>query len=175
VSNKPVSEFMRQNTDGIKDLYDSERKQLTEIKTMMQMRHSFRGVKTIDQEDAIKRTFTHECVQRCAEIGLVVDVLWEWEKRECPRCKIKFDADQVCPGCQGFGNTIMSPDCTDEPDSMDLIWTPLICVVDRTTKLAEYDHDRQKHEVTSGLLDGKAGYIREDGTFREDPLRKLII
>lgn len=135
----------------VKDLYDSEKRALHGIKLALSARHSFKGVKTIDQEDAVKRAFTHEAQQRCAEIGLVVDVLWDWEDDKT--------GDR-------------SPNVSDDPDDNNLYWNPKIVVVARTEKLAEFDHDRLKHEIRSGLLDGKVGEIREDGTFREDARKK---
>lgn len=137
--------------DGLKDLYDSEKKALHGIRIALAAKHSFKGVLTIDQEDAVKRAFTHEAHQRCAEIGLIVDVLWEWEDENTGE---------------------RSPDVSDDPDDKNLYWNPRIVVIGRTDKLDEYDHDRQKFEVRSGLLDGKAGEIRADGSFREDPRKK---
>lgn len=39
----------------------------------------------------------------------------------------------------------------------------------------ETDHDRMKWGIQHGLADGQAGFIREDGTKHEEPIKKLII
>ncbi|OBY33482.1 hypothetical protein [Mycolicibacter kumamotonensis] len=139
----------------VAELYDSEKKALRGIVAALMQRHSFRGVLTVDQEDAVKRTFAEEARERCAEIGLVVDVLWTWEDENNP---------------DNF-----SPNVSDDPDDKNLYWNPKVVVVARTDKLPEYDHERQKHEITSGLLNGDGGFIREDGSKRDDPIKKLII
>lgn len=135
----------------ISNVYDHERKALADIRRVLLAKHAFRGVMTIDQESAIQRTFSREAAERCAEIGLVVDVLWEWTD-------------------ENTGET--SPDVSDDISDRNLYWKPRIVIVGRTDKLAEFDHDRQKAEVRSGLLDGKVGEIREGGEFREDFKRK---
>lgn len=55
------------------------------------------------------------------------------------------------------------------------IWMPGVEPIGRTRPEAETDHDRVKYGITHGLLDGQAGYIREDGRKTEDPAKKLII
>ncbi|QDH91812.1 hypothetical protein SEA_PHRAPPUCCINO_137 [Mycobacterium phage Phrappuccino] len=170
-------------SDGIQDLYDSERAALRDIERVLRQRHSFKGVMTIDQEDAIKRTFEQEARERCAEIGLVVDIQWHWEKHGCPTCSarqgrpITFDGTLKCPACGQEGQRVGgSPDVSDDPADNNLYWNPRLIVTDRINKLkiGEYDHDRQRHEIRSGLLDGNVGTIREDGSWREDPKRKDI-
>lgn len=136
--------------DGLKDLYDSERKAVRAIKDAVQLRHCYRGMSS-SEEEANMRAFTNEIVNRCAEIGLVVDVLWDWEDEK---------------------KGTRSPDVSDDPEDNNLYFYPKVIVTDRIEALGEYDHDRQKHEVQSGLLDGKAGVIRENGEFREDSIRK---
>lgn len=51
---------------------------------------------------------------------------------------------------------------------------PQITILGRTDAHAGTDHDRIKTEVAAGLQDGKAGYVREDGTWHEDPIKKTI-
>lgn len=51
---------------------------------------------------------------------------------------------------------------------------PNVTVLGRTEPEGGTDHTLIQHEVTKGL-DGKAGYIREDGTWSEDPIRKNIL
>ena len=61
----------------------------------------------------------------------------------------------------------------DEDDLIPL-FVPKIRIVGRTKHETETDHDRLKFEITHGMADGQAGYIREDGTKTEDPIRKII-
>ena len=42
----------------LKDIYDSERNALAEIRRILTGRHSFRGVVLPDQEEVIQRAFT---------------------------------------------------------------------------------------------------------------------
>ena len=156
----------------LKDIYESERKALVEIRRVLMGRHSFKGVLHQDQEEAIQRTFTKEATERCADIGLVVDVLWHWEIWECPGCGTKHEAQvYVCPSCGAEVVRKGSPDVSDNPDDPNLYWNPAIVVTGRTEKISGYDHERQQHEVQRGVFTGKAGGVREDGSFRED-LRK---
>lgn len=156
----------------LKDIYDSERKALAEIRRILTGRHSFRGVVLPDQEEAIQRAFTKEAVERCADIGLVVDVLWHWETWECPGCGIKHEVGTyLCPSCGAEVVRKGSPDVSDNPDDPNLYWNPAIVVTGRTEKISGYDHERQQYEVQRGVFTGKAGGVRESGEFRED-LRK---
>jgi len=71
-------------SDGIKDLYDSERKRLQEIVYQLRVKHSFRGVSSLKQESDIKFAFEQEAINRCAEIGLIVSVQWDPEVADDP-------------------------------------------------------------------------------------------
>lgn len=51
---------------------------------------------------------------------------------------------------------------------------PSVTITGRTKKETERDHDRLKHEITHGLADGQAGYLREDGSKHEDPIKRII-
>lgn len=51
---------------------------------------------------------------------------------------------------------------------------PSISFPDRIKDEPETDHDRIKHEVTHGLDGGQPGFIREDGSWHEEPKKKLI-
>lgn len=51
---------------------------------------------------------------------------------------------------------------------------PLVTLTGRVKKEEETDHSRIQWEVQNGLLDGKKGVIRPDGSFREDSARKNI-
>ena len=52
---------------------------------------------------------------------------------------------------------------------------PSVTIKGRLKKEGETDHDRIQWGVTKGLLDGQAGYIREDGSKHEEPIKKLIL
>jgi hypothetical protein len=51
---------------------------------------------------------------------------------------------------------------------------PSVTITGRVKKETERDHDRLKHEITAGMADGQAGFIREDGSKHEDPIKKII-
>jgi hypothetical protein len=146
------------NGPGIKDLYDSERKALRNIAYAMRLKHSFKGVETVPEEERLKASFTREIRNRCGEIGLIVDVEWVWDDIDEKTGELKAQ----------------SPDVSDDPGDNNLYWLPRIIVTGRTDKLPEYDHDKQQWEVTEGILDGDPGYIREDGSLREDPKKRDI-
>lgn len=52
---------------------------------------------------------------------------------------------------------------------------PSIAFLGRTkNKETEIDHDRMRHGIVTGKVDGVKGYIREDGQLHEEPRKKLI-
>ena len=55
------------------------------------------------------------------------------------------------------------------------VWLPHIEVTGRNKAESETDHDRVQWGVVKGLADGQPGYIREDGSRHEEPLRKDIL
>lgn len=118
----------------------------------MRLKHSFRGVRGVPEEDQIKAAFAHEVKNRCAEIGLVTDVEWVWYDEK---------------------TKTQSPDVSDDPDDNTLYWIPRVVVTGRTHTLSEYDHDQQQFEITRGVLE-EPGFIRPDGTISEDPKKKDI-
>lgn len=73
-----------QRNDGIRDLYDSERKKLQEILYKLRLKHSFRGVVGFKQEADIKFAFEQEAIGRCAELGLIVNIQWDPEVSDDP-------------------------------------------------------------------------------------------
>lgn len=50
---------------------------------------------------------------------------------------------------------------------------PLITILGKLFQ-HETDYDKIKHDIVTGRVDGQAGYVREDGTLREDPKKKTI-
>lgn len=55
------------------------------------------------------------------------------------------------------------------------VFQPTVEISGRTRPETETDHDRVRYGVVKGLADGQAGYVREDGTKREDPKSKDIL
>jgi hypothetical protein len=55
------------------------------------------------------------------------------------------------------------------------VWMPGIEIYGRNKAEQEHDHDRHKWGVVRGLADGQKGYVREDGTKHEEPLKKIIL
>ena len=146
--------------EGVEELYDSERDAILNIRNDMLKKHSFRGVVTVKEEDEVKRKFTNEMCSRCLDIGFVVEVEWSWESEE-------KDADGI-PLHQ-------SPCVSSRVDDPNLYWLPRVVFIARTEKQGEFDHDKQKHEVRSGLLDGKVGVIDPNtGLLSDDPKKKNI-
>ena len=146
--------------EGVKELYDSERQAVLNVRADMLRKHSFRGVITVKDEMEIKRKFTNEMVSRCQDLGFVVEVEWSWESEE--------KDDDGIPKHQ-------SPCVSENAEDNNLYWIPRIVFVGRTDKLGEFDHDKMKHEVRSGLLDGKEGVIDPNtGLLSSDPKRKNI-
>lgn len=55
------------------------------------------------------------------------------------------------------------------------VWQPSLQDIHRLKEPLETDHDRKRHEIVTGQVDGIKGYIREDGSRHEDPIKKNII
>ena len=54
-------------------------------------------------------------------------------------------------------------------------YMPEVTISGRVRNETETDHDRMRYDIVRGLADGKPGYVREDGTLREDPKSKNIL
>lgn len=54
------------------------------------------------------------------------------------------------------------------------IHLPHLQVEGRNKVEQETDHDRFKYDVVKGLADGQPGYVREDGSKHEEPIKKII-
>lgn len=74
----------------------------------------------------------------------------------------------------GFEVEVEWMEAKKNPFGKATMYVPRISICGRTRKETEIDHDRMQHDVVSGLADGIKGYIREDGTEHEDPIRKII-
>jgi hypothetical protein len=53
---------------------------------------------------------------------------------------------------------------------------PRVVIQGRVTPESETDHDRMRHEIVSGMVDGVKGYVREGSSqLHEDPISKTIV
>lgn len=59
-------------------------------------------------------------------------------------------------------------------NDQNLFHVPSISIVGRTQSEESTDFERMQQEIVSGELDGQVGYLREDGTRREDARKKDI-
>lgn len=55
------------------------------------------------------------------------------------------------------------------------VWMAGVEPIGRTRKESGTDHDRYQWGVVKGLADGQQGYVREDGTKHEEPIKKIIL
>lgn len=148
--------------EGVKDLYESEKLAIKDIRDTMIRRYPPKDGLTPLEQAARRASFSNELKDRLAEAGFVGDVIWEWESEE------RHPEDPDLPLHQ-------SPDTTDIPGDMSLIYTPKVVVTGRTAKLLDYDHDRQKFEVREGVYDGVKGVIDPNtGKMREESKKKDI-
>ena len=81
-------------------------------------------------------------------------MLWEWDDPETGE---------------------FSPTVSDNEDDFNIYYLPRLIIESRIKPLTEVDHDRMRHEVVTGEADGQVGYMREDGSRREDPISKKIL
>ena len=63
---------------------------------------------------------------------------------------------------------------SDDEDDLIPMFIPKVRITGRTRHETETDHARLQWEITHGMADGQKGYIREDGSKREDPIKKII-
>ncbi|ACH62181.1 hypothetical protein MYRNA_214 [Mycobacterium phage Myrna] len=75
----------------------------------------------------------------------------------------------------GFEIEVEWHEASENPFGEAKMYVPRINIVGRTRKETEIDHDRMQHDIVTGKADGVAGYIREDGSEREDPIKKIIV
>lgn len=78
-------------------------------------------------------------------------------------------------GEAGFEITIEWREIADATGTSLGVTLPKIALSGRVKPETETDHDKLRHDIVKGLVDGKAGYIREDGKLHEEPKKKLII
>lgn len=97
-----------------------------------------------------KRLFEMAAHNEFGEIGLEVNVTWQEIYRESPFAEA------------GVGI----------PTG---VYLPQVEIAGRVKPESETDHDRFQWGVVKGLADGQPGYVREDGSRREDPIKKIIL
>ena len=66
------------------------------------------------------------------------------------------------------------PEVSDDPTDQTLYWNPRLIIDGRIEKLSEFDHDRQKHEVRKGTLDGVEGVVNPNTGLLGEPKKKDI-
>jgi hypothetical protein len=74
----------------------------------------------------------------------------------------------------GFIVEVEWMEAKENPFGPTKMYVPNVSIAGRTRKETEVDHDRMQHDIVHGLADGVKGYIREDGTEHEDPIKKII-
>jgi hypothetical protein len=132
------------SAEGVQELYPTERNAVISIRHELMQKHSFHKVSTESQENAVKRAFEAEAKDRLGQIGLRGDVVWNPEVYEMP--------DGTYP----------------------LVWEPDLVIYERINGTGSIDYERIQNEVRAGEADGKVGVIREDGTWREDAVKKNL-
>lgn len=70
--------------DGVQELYPTERNAVISIRHELLAKHSFKGVSTEAQENAVKRAFENEAVDRLSQIGLKAEIVWNAEVYAMP-------------------------------------------------------------------------------------------
>lgn len=130
--------------EGVQELYPTERNAVISIKHELMQKHSFHQVVTEAQENAVKRAFEAEAVDRLGQIGLRAEVVWQAEVYEFPDGQFR------------------------------LVWEPDLIIYERVGQIGGIDYERIQREVRAGEADGKVGVIREDGRWSEDPIKKQV-
>ena len=54
------------------------------------------------------------------------------------------------------------------------VWLPGVEPTGRLKPESETDHDRMRYGIVKGLDGGPGGYIRQDGTVHDEPIKKII-
>ena len=70
--------------EGVEELYPTERNAVLSIRHELLNKHAFKKVSSEAQENAVKRAFENEAVDRLLQIGLRANVRWEPEVYEMP-------------------------------------------------------------------------------------------
>lgn len=129
------------------EIYPSE---LTKIQATLADLQSYWLQKRVDDPADAAEAFNQMAVNKFGEIGFEVKVDWLEAKTK--------DGEVHNPFAPGVP-----------------LYVPEVSISGRTRKEEEVDHDRLQSEITSGLVDGRKGFIREDGSWHEEPIKKIIL
>lgn len=114
-------------------------------------------------------------IRKLAEVGNRLNQMFAWTGEEATTERQFEMTARNLFGEAGFEIFIEWMQAMDQETGEELPFkAPSITLVGRIKKEEETDHDRIKWGVTKGLLDGQAGYIREDGSKHEDPIKRII-
>lgn len=75
----------------------------------------------------------------------------------------------------GFEVEVEWYEAKENPLGPATMYVPRVSIVGRIRKETEVDHERMQYDIVTGKADGVAGYIREDGSEHEDPIKKIIV
>lgn len=148
--------------EEISDLYESDKVTLREIGRIMSARYRAGKLLTPTEEIVRRATYARELIDRINEAGFACDVLWEWESEE------RDPIDSELPARY-------SPCCSDDPNDQNVYYLPQVIITGRVSKLAGYDHDRQKTEIRRGVYDGVTGVIDPNTGLLTDSAKKKDI
>lgn len=129
------------------DIYPSE---LPKIKRTLDQLQRFWMQKRVEDPTTAAEAFNQMAVNDFGEIGFTVEVDWLEARNE-----------------DGSPNNPFAPGVP--------LYVPQVNISGRVRAESEIDHDKMQHDIVTGKADGRAGYIREDGTEHEDPIKKLIV
>ena len=128
------------------EIYPSE---IGKIKaTIKELQDRWLQKRVSDPADAAE-AFNQQAANEFLKIGFEIEVDWLEAKNE-----------------DGTPNNPFAPGVP--------FYVPQISISGRTRKESEVDHERLQHDIVAGLADGQKGYIREDGTRHEEPIKKNI-
>ena len=146
----------------VPDLYDHEMVQIRTVWGALQRKYAR---ETDMASDTVQQRFIREAQGVFAENGFDVHVEVAW-----------MDPPQVNPKTGEIEIGASSPTVSDSPDDWNLYYLPRVKIKGRVDHLKEFDHDRQKHEIRSGMLDGKTGVIDPNtGEMKEDSKKQVIV
>lgn len=147
--------------DDIPDLYDHEMVQIRTVWGALQRKYAR---ETNMASDDVQQRFIREAKGVFAENGFDVHVEVAW-----------MDPPKVNPLTGEIEVGASSPTVSDDPDDMNLYYLPRVKLKGRVDHLKEFDHDQQKHEIRSGMLDGKVGVIDPNtGQLKDEGKKKVI-
>lgn len=140
----------------VPDYLDSEKAMIRTVWGALQRR--FAHANMADNDTQLR--FIREAKGVYAENGFVAEVQVTWQDVFDPA-----DPDKE----------IMSPTVSDDPHDHNVYYLPRVQITGRVDAVKEFDHDRQRHDVQSGVLDGKPGVLDPNTGELKDTPKKLTI